>query len=79
MVNDMKKRMNILQAYCSLFEDENHMINLLSVKASFSSIMIENRQDLWNELIFVISNENLTKEVFMRTVEAMIRMSLWIL
>ena len=75
----MKNRMNILNAYCSLFENENHEMNLLSVKASFSSVMIENRQDLWNELVHLISEENLTQEVFVTTIEAMIRMSLWIL
>lgn len=75
----MKERMNLLHAYCSLFEDENQQMNLLAVKASFSSIMIENRQDLWNEVIHIISNDSLTKEVFITTLEAMIRMSLWIL
>ena len=75
----MKERMNLLHAYCSLFEDENQQMNLLAVKASFSSIMIENRQDLWNEVIHIISNDSLTKEVFLTTLEAMIRMSLWIL
>ena len=75
----MKERMNLLHAYCSLFEDENQQMNLLAVKASFSSIMTENRQDLWNALIHIISNASLTKEVFITTLEAMIRMSLWIL
>ena len=75
----MKERMNLLHAYCSLFEDENQQMNLLAVKASFSSIMIENRQDLWNEVIHIISNDSLTKEVFITALEAMIRMSLWIL
>lgn len=75
----MKERMNLLHAYCSLFEDENQQMNVLAVKASFSSIMIENRQDLWNEVIQIISNESLTKEVFLTTLESMIRMSLWIL
>lgn len=75
----MKERMNLLHAYCSLFEDENQQMNLLAVKASFSSIMIENRQDLWNEVIHIILNDSLTKEVFITTLEAMIRMSLWIL
>ena len=75
----MKERMNLLHAYCSLFEDENQQMNVLAVKASFSSIMIENRQDLWNEVIQIISNEALTKEVFLTTLESMIRMSLWIL
>ena len=75
----MKERMNLLYAYCSLFEDENQQMNVLAVKASFSSIMIENRQDLWNEVIQIISNESLTKEVFLTTLESMIRMSLWIL
>ena len=75
----MKERMNLLHAYCSLFEDENQQMNLLAVKASFSSIMIENRQDLWNEVIHIISNDSLTKEVFLTTLESMIRMSLWIL
>ena len=75
----MKERMNLLHAYCSLFEDENQQMNVLAVKASFSSIMIENRQDLWNEVIQIISNESSTKEVFLTTLESMIRMSLWIL
>ena len=75
----MKERMNLLHAYRSLFEDENQQMNVLAVKASFSSIMIENRQDLWNEVIQIISNESLTKEVFLTTLESMIRMSLWIL
>lgn len=75
----MKERMNLLHAYCSLFEDDNQQMNVLAVKASFSSIMIENRQDLWNEVIQIISNESLTKEVFLTTLESMIRMSLWIL
>ena len=75
----MTERMNLLHAYCSLFEDENQQMNVLAVKASFSSIMIENRQDLWNEVIQIISNESSTKEVFLTTLESMIRMSLWIL
>ena len=75
----MKERMNLLHAYCSLFEDENQQMNVLAVKASFSSVMIENRQELWNEVIQIISNESLTKEVFLTTLESMIRMSLWIL
>ena len=70
------ERTKLLDEYCALFTDEENQINVLAMKASFSSLLNESRDVLWNQVIQMITQTNQDGvERFKIVLRAMFRIS----
>lgn len=72
-------RASALDAYCKTFADSNGEMDVLSIKASFSSIIIDNRNALWSQVIALIKKEDVVNKLDVMTIlRAMISMSMFV-
>lgn len=76
--NLKEKRETVLSSFFKVFADEDEL-RMLTVKAAFSSIFIENRYDLWNEVLTLFpAGQPLNQSDVMSVLEGMIAMSLFV-
>lgn len=73
-----QRREMILSSFFKDFADEDEL-KILTVKVAFSSILLENRYDLWNEVLTLFpAGEPLNQSDVMSVLKGMIAMSLFV-
>ena len=75
----VEERSRVIDGYCNQFATKEHMLDVFSVKISFSSILIDTRTRLWGTVISLIEKDGFVSQIkVLSTLRSMISMSLFV-
>ena len=73
------ERASVIDGYCHQFATKDNLLDVLAIKVSFSSILIDTRSHLWGMVIDLIEKDGLVNQVdVLSALRSMIAMSLFV-